>query len=881
MRKSKLKVSNISKYLPIFIIFLSLTIIVGSTFAYFTDKQDKISDLTFSKVQLSDETNVGVNGTIRDAIPGSKLIDGAIEFSKSIDSEPIYVRAKVSFSTSSTNEQMQEYVDALRSAEKIGVTTEVQNGAYWSAKDGNYFYLLNKDKSALKVVDDTFTYILTNNMIVPRDLEQLIDLSQYMESVNFYVGFQAIQADNISNDMAEVKKLFNETFPESDAEKYEKVEEDTEEDIVYTYSAVFYDENGEVYKKGGANEGEALPYLSYVPSDPSKVFVDWYTDEALTNKYTYYGQMSSDVALYPKVVTASDPNLFIINDGVISGYTGSETDVVIPSSYSIDGETIIEINETFTSYTKLRTFLRDLPEGKTITIEGYEVDANTSTTILRSFTYPIEYYEKYSQPNYVYGDDYKITTIEDFESTTAVNIVLESGIEIIEYNAFWGCTSLVNIVLPDTLTYIGQTSFINCDNLVLTELPYSIMEIGFNAFEIEHTFPSNGSVRYLPIKGRDEFAIMEVIDDTITDIEWPGKVRVITASTFSGCSNLTSVELHDTLVGIGASAFKNCTSLKEIDLPNSLKRIGMYSFSGCSNIKSLTIPSSIESIPPASFASMRGLTEIKYYVTTMEDISSYNNNGCPFTSAGLDASGITLTIGANVKRLPYGIFAGEESSTPNIIKVVFEGESQLEEIATNAFGYCNKLTSITLPSSLKTIGVNPFRNCPSLQINVDSNNKVYYAENNCLIERDTKSLVCGFNSSIIPSDTLVIKECAFMGCDNLGFTSIPNSVTTLEVAVFQKTNIRSLRMPNSITSIEGSLSNSTLYLLCETTESAKASKRGSTTSTYVLDEITDLSSVTFTSITNGGEVVASGTLDSKTYIKVNNSDGSYSYYVKY
>ena len=95
MRKTQKSIKSISKYLPILIILLSITIMVGSTFAYFTDRKEDTSNLTFSKVELSSETTLGVDGAIHDVIPGSKLIDGEVAFSKAIDSEAIYVRAKV------------------------------------------------------------------------------------------------------------------------------------------------------------------------------------------------------------------------------------------------------------------------------------------------------------------------------------------------------------------------------------------------------------------------------------------------------------------------------------------------------------------------------------------------------------------------------------------------------------------------------------------------------------------------------------------------------------------------------------------------------------------------------------------------------------------
>lgn len=224
MRNNKLKNSKIqiTKYLPVFIILIAVTILIGSTLAYFTDREDEEETLTFGKVELSSATNPGVSGVIHDAIPGTELVDGKIEFSKSIDSAPIYVRAKVSFTlVNQNNTAMVPYLEALRNAEEIGLITTTQNGnAVWSAKEGNYYYLLDSaDNTKLKVVDTIDTYVLTNSFIVPRDLEQLPNLAQYMESVRFNLAFEAIQAANVENNMSEVKEIFNQTFPESANEK--------------------------------------------------------------------------------------------------------------------------------------------------------------------------------------------------------------------------------------------------------------------------------------------------------------------------------------------------------------------------------------------------------------------------------------------------------------------------------------------------------------------------------------------------------------------------------------------------------------------------------------------------------------------------------------
>ena len=87
---------------------------------------------------------------------------------------------------------------------------------------------------------------------------------------------------------------------------------------------------------------------------------------------------------------------------------------------------------------------------------------------------------------------------------------------------------------------------------------------------------------------------------------------------------------------------------------------------------------------------------------------------------------------------------------------------------------------------LDASGKNPFANCENLSsITVDENNPYYYSENNCLIEKnETKTLIVGCKTSIIPSDVTVIGDGAFSGCSGLTNIDIPDSVTKIESSAF-------------------------------------------------------------------------------------------------
>lgn len=77
---------------------------------------------------------------------------------------------------------------------------------------------------------------------------------------------------------------------------------------------------------------------------------------------------------------------------------------------------------------------------------------------------------------------------------------------------------------------------------------------------------------------------------------------------FSGCSELTSITIPNSVTNIGTKAFYNCKSLKKFvvpkikgyngfmnkALPNSLEKIGESAFEGCSRLKKIIIPKAAE-----------------------------------------------------------------------------------------------------------------------------------------------------------------------------------------------------------------------------------------------------------------------------------------------
>ena len=129
--------------------------------------------------------------------------------------------------------------------------------------------------------------------------------------------------------------------------------------------------------------------------------------------------------------------------------------------------------------------------------------------------------------------------------------------------------------------------------------------------------------------------------------------------------------------------------------------------------------------------------------------------------------------------------------------------NSLSVISSWAFSGCKGLKSLTIPCGVTEINGVAFSGCSGLtSIEVSDDNKAYYSENNCIIERGSKKLVLGCKNSIIPDDITEIAISAFEGCTELASVVIPDSVTKIGGSAFSHcTGLKSIVIPDSVTDI--------------------------------------------------------------------------------
>lgn len=120
------------------------------------------------------------------------------------------------------------------------------------------------------------------------------------------------------------------------------------------------------------------------------------------------------------------------------------------------------------------------------------------------------------------------------------------------------------------------------------------------------------------------------------------------------------------------------------------------------------------------------------------------------------------------------------------------------KVIKGSFDRCFDIKNIYIPASAIYIGESTFNSHPTMgypsfiksnvieNIVVAKGNPYYHVKGNCLIEKSSKKIILGCNSSVIPDDRSVkiIGKNAFANCKSIETIILPESIIELEYGAF-------------------------------------------------------------------------------------------------
>lgn len=221
--------------------------------------------------------------------------------------------------------------------------------------------------------------------------------------------------------------------------------------------------------------------------------------------------------------------------------------------------------------------------------------------------------------------------------------------------------------------------------------------------------------------------------DNIETVKVEDGVTALGTRTFFGLENLKSVSLPDTIDWLHDSLFYGCHSLKSVTIPDSVTTVSSGAFCDCP-ISSLNIPANVSEISGAPCFLCYDLAEITvdpantHYKSV--DGVLYDSDMTMIVQYPAAKSGVSFTVPDTVTSLQMSAFNStndlEEITLPDGLAVISEfcfGDSGIKEIyipdsvttmGLGAFSDCDNLSSVRLSENLTSIEDSAFFQCPKL-----------------------------------------------------------------------------------------------------------------------------------------------------------------------
>lgn len=315
------------------------------------------------------------------------------------------------------------------------------------------------------------------------------------------------------------------------------------------------------------------------------------------------------------------------------------------------------------------------------------------------------------------------------------------------------CVASIVSAVPEisngiVISEIGEGAFINCSGITELTIPDTVKKIGSNAF-----YGCTG----------------------LCEVRLPSKITEIPDGAFMGCSALTSIDIPDTVTAIGSDAFRMCDHITDIELPDAVASVGNYAFYQCTSLRSITLSDSLTDIGNMAFGE---LLSLENYDTEGCSAFTFENNMLMSSDkttvyASTAALAGDLIIPEGVRTLGTGAFSSspyvEYVHIPSTVTAI--GDGAFCNTLINGMGSLTRLKNVDFSEGLVTIGESAFRGTAIEQLSLPTTLKAIgiSAFENCV----------NLNRVIISEGVENIGKEAFLNCLSLKSLTVPKSVKTI------------------------------------------------------------------------------------------------------
>lgn len=369
---------------------------------------------------------------------------------------------------------------------------------------------------------------------------------------------------------------------------------------------------------------------------------------------------------------------------IITGYEGYSNEVFIPEK--IDGKPVVEIGEGV--------------------FADYDI---TYVTIPDTVT--------------------KIGNSAFYNCFELQRVDMSDNVEAIGRYAFSYCVKLTEVQLPSTLKTVGDGAFEGCESLTSVNIPYGVESIGAYAFQ---SVPAFGKL-VIPdtVKTIGEYAFSYC--DKLYSVTVPKSVQMLYSTTFGACKILNTINvdvnnkyyksLGGCLLSKDGSVFYTYPVAKSgayYTIPSTVKTVENNAFYTARDLVGVVVPWGTTTIKSGAFLSMPKLETITLSasVSSLGDYvfgSDYKLKAINVIAANKTYKSINGVLyskdGTKLIFYPEGK-TDASFAMPNTVKNFYISNSHMTTLKISNkvtllnydnFGTCNKLTTVTIPKSVKEI----------------------------------------------------------------------------------------------------------------------------------------------------------------------------------
>ena len=430
-------------------------------------------------------------------------------------------------------------------------------------------------------------------------------------------------------------------------------------------------------------------------------------------------------------------------------------DVTITANFVKKNYPIYYHTDSLTTHSNPQTFkyddfvdLSDAAKPGYLFVGWYLEDTfETKVDYIYEKTEPVHLYPKFEAAPFTNGLEFELNenlisyAVKAYSGTETEILIpqtyLNKEVTTIKANVFKNNTQITKLTMCDNIEIVEDNAFSGCTNLLTIKFSKKLTSVGANAFN----------------------------QTKINTLTIPKTVTTIYESAFENCANLEefNFETDCKIKTISDFAFKNCTKLTSVLIPQSVTTMGINPFAGCSGLETISVEE--ENTYYCSPDNCNAIICRRSSPYTL--VTGCKNTVVPFITYTSSYNGSTIT---SYTKLCIGKYAFQNSK---ITELTMPGPT--EKIDDFAFSGCSELTKILIPCELNYIGLKAFENCINLNKvyyfdSLDSWNKLAEGKNilsNSPATIECYNLTANFMSPTFITDATIKDEAPFINWPSL------------------------------------------------------------------------------------------------------------------